>query len=203
VADPANRIANEVATRGRGLTLYVGRLEKLHTRRELSRVDLHRAYAGAYLFFYTYLERSLERLFLGIMMNRYDFHQPGIRSLVSVRSDVVARSILSGERSYADWIPYDLTRKRAKAFLSGGLPFTSLGKPDQRVFARLSLIRNAIAHESTHALKQFRAEFTDGKSLPPEQRTPAGYLRGQHAVGQTRLEYSFAEAVGVLGRLCT
>ena len=77
----------------------------------------------------------------------------------------------------------------------------SLEGPDRKVFERMSLVRNAIAHDSAYALKQFQREFVDGRSLPPEHHRPAGYLRGQHAIGQTRLEYLFAEAVNVLRRL--
>ena len=133
--------------------------------------DLHRTYAGAYLGFYTYVERSIERLFLGILTGRLTSAQRGVRSLVTVRSDKVAREIVSSERSYADWIPYDLTRRRAKAFLSGGRPFSTLSDVDRKVFVRMSLVRNALAHESSHALKQFQVQFVNGRSLPPDQQS--------------------------------
>ena len=157
---------------------------------------------AAYLFFYITVERAIERLFIGILMGRYQFDQPGVRRRIDVRSDTVARSIVSSERSYADWLPYDLTRRRAKSFFSGGRPFTSLSPADQKVLRRIGLIRNAIAHDSNHALRLFQSEFVSGRALPPDQHKPAGYLRGQHSVGQTRLEYSFAEAAAVMKRLC-
>ncbi len=47
-------------------------------------------------------------------------------------------------------------------------------------------------------MRQFRKTFTDGLALPAEQRRPAGYLRGQHAVGQTRFAHLLAEAVLVM-----
>lgn len=202
MAQQSSVVSDAAASRARGIALYINRCENLYARRELSRTDLHRTYAGAYLSFYTYVERSIERLFLGLLVDRYVMSQADVRPLVTVRSDKVARNIVSGERSYADWIPYDLTRRRAKAFLSGGRPFSSTGSTDRKVFERMSLVRNAIAHDSAHALKIFRSEFVDGRALPPEQHKPPGYLRGQHAVNQTRLDYMFAEAVAVLGRLC-
>jgi hypothetical protein len=202
VAEPGSKVAEQVASRARGLTLYVNRVERLHDQGALPLVDLHRTYAGAYLSFYVFVERSLERLFVGVLMNRYHFQQPDVRRLVDIRSDAVARAVVSGDRSYADWLPFDLTRKRAKAFLSGGRPFATLPNSDKKVFLRMGLIRNAIAHDSRHALKLFQDEFVTGKSLPPEQHRPPGYLRGEHAVGQTRLEYSFAEASAVMKQLC-
>ena len=50
-------------------------------------------------------------------------------------------------------------------------------------------------------MRQFRKTFTDGLALPAEQRRPAGYLRGQHAVGQTRFAHLLAEAVLVMRSL--
>lgn len=58
-------------------------------------------------------------------------------------------------------------------------------------------MRNALAHGSTRSVKQIRREFTDSLSLPPEQQRPAGYLRGQHAAGQTRFEHLLAECIAV------
>ena len=51
-------------------------------------------------------------------------------------------------------------------------------------------------------MRVFRSNLVDGKGLPPPQRMPAGYLRGQHAPDQTRLEYFMAQGANALGRLC-
>jgi hypothetical protein len=194
-------VADEVASRARGLNDYVRRMEKLHIAGLLSDNDLRRVYAGAYLDFVTYLERSMERLFLGILMGRL-VCQIG-KPLVAIRSEVVARAVVNGGRNYVDWFPYRLTLDRAEAFLShGGQPFQGLGKQEQRTFATASIIRNALAHESTHSLRQFRKYLVDGRALPPSQVNPRGYLRGQHAVGQTRLTFHMAEAVYAMRQLC-
>lgn len=66
----------------------------------------------------------------------------------------------------------------------------------------LSILRNALAHESTWALTLFERTFTDGKGLPQDQLSPAGYLRGAHNPGQSRFSYHLAEAVGVFQQLC-
>jgi len=92
--------------------------------------------------------------------------------------------------------------KRAKAFLSGGRPFTDLSKPDRNFLDSLTVLRNALAHESSHAVALFRQEFTLGKALPPQQERPAGYLRGQHASGQTRFNYLLGRTVLVMRTLC-
>ncbi len=199
----ATKVSREVAARARGLNAYVGRMEKLFGTKAISRVDINRTYAGACLGFCTYAERSLERLFLGLLMRRFVHEAAAVQPLVDIRSDRVARAVVNGGRKYVDWLPYDqFTEPRAEAFLSRGLPFTAMNKDDRKALQRLFVLRNAIAHESKHSLRQFHAHFTDGKALSGDQLTPAGYLRGRHSADQTRFSYTLAEAVDIFRRLC-
>jgi hypothetical protein len=176
-------------------------MERLYADRKIGRPDLNRVYGGAFLSFHTYVERSLERLFLGVLMGR--FTAPGVTPLVAIKSEVVARAVVSGGKKYVDWLPFERhAQARAIAFLASGKPFTDVEKVDARVLDRLGIVRNAIAHESSHALRMFRRTFVDGKALPPDQQTPAGYLRGQHSPGLTRFANTINETVVVFGKLC-
>ena len=200
---PTKEVADEVASRARGLNNYMRRLESLHASGDLSATDVKRAQAGALLAFHTYVERSLERLFLGVVMNRLSSAQPGVTGLVHIKSEVVARAVVSGGRNYVDWLPFDQhTMKRADAFLSAGRPFSGLSGSDISAFDRLGIVRNAIAHESSHAVRKFRKTFVDGRGLPPEQQTPAGYLRATHHAGQSRFENMMADVVATFIKLC-
>ena len=197
----AARVADEVASRGRGIRMYVARMERLFADGNLTEVDLRRVYAGAFLTFHTYFERSLERLFIGLLMSR--FTKSDVRPLVNPASDQVAHAIVIGARRYVDWLPFERnTLPRAHAYFSGGRPFSALGQGDRASLKDLGLIRNALSHESSHALRQFHRRFVDGKGLPPEQRRPPGYLRGRHNVQASRLEYHIANAEQVFARLC-
>lgn len=126
-----------------------------------------------------------------------------VRPLVEIRSEKVARAILRGDRKYVDWLPFNLTARRATAFLSSGLPFSALGQQHVKAFERTSKIRNAIAHDSVHAQRVFRAEFVDGQNLPSWQHRPGGYLRGQHAGKQRRLDFLITEALTAVRALCS
>jgi hypothetical protein len=179
------------------------RVEKLHAERRLSERDVRRAYGGAFLAFYACLERSIERLFLGTVMGRYTYTNGSVRALVSIKSERVARLAVQGGRDYVDWLPYDLTVRRATAFLSTGRPFSDLTPAQQKTFARVATVRNAIAHESNSSHKRFHRELVAGTALPVSQQTPAGYLRGQHGAGQTRFSHLLADAVITFGALCT
>lgn len=201
MAKPLSAVAEEVATRARGLNAYVQRMERLHDKGELSLTDLSRVHAGAFVAFQAYAEKSLERLFLGTIRGRYVGSD--VRALIEVRSDVVARAVMTGGRNYTAWLPYEMnTEKRADAFLSSGRPFSRLSPGEKRTLDRLAVLRNSLAHESSWALRQFRKHYTDGKALPPGQLSPSGYLRGHHSAGQTRFSYHLAEAVAVFKTLC-
>lgn len=199
---PANYIADLVQARARGLEAYVARMERLHVAGRLSKSDVLRVHAGAFLLFHSHAERSLEKLFIGTLLGRLEHTDVRVKPLLTVKSPVVAKRIASGGRAYADWLPYKAeTVRRANSYLSGGRPFSELAKPDYEALDRLSIIRNALAHDSTAALKAFRASFVDGRPLPPDQQQPAGYLRGQQTLGQSRLSYLLAEATAVFREL--
>jgi hypothetical protein len=170
-------------------------MERLLAAGQLRQADVHRAYGGALLSFYVDLEACIEDVFMGILMGRLTVSATRVQSLVGIRSEVVARKIVRGDRRYVDWLPYQVTRDRAAAFFSRGEPFASFTEAQARPFENVRIVRNALAHGGEQATRRFRKTFTDGKALPPEQRRPAGYLRGQHAIGQTRFENLLADAV--------
>lgn len=177
-------------------------MEKLALQGILPPKDILRVYSGAYLGFYNCVEQAVEELFVGLVTGRV-MHARKVRPLLTVKSDLAARRIIAAGRSYADWLPFDKnTRPRAKAFFVGGKPFLDVNNDDRGVLDRYSVIRNAIAHGSRYALARFQEEFVDGKSLPPQQKQPAGYLRGTHAGAQTRLEFIVTELTAVVRRLC-
>lgn len=203
MAKPLSSVYEAVRGRGKGLVNYTRRIDALVTSRHITRTDAERAYAGAFLLYYAFVERSIERAFMGLLRGRLIAGTPGVRPLVTVNSDRVARDIVNSDRSYVNWLPYDrYTRKRARAFFSTGRPFSNLPKPERDKLARIAILRNALAHESAASLRVFEREFTAGKALRPNERRPAGYLRGIHSVGQTRFEHLVAEATDAIRALC-
>lgn len=196
MARPASDWADDLASRARGINLYVGRMDRVFSQGVIPRGDIERVYAGGFLAFHTYLESSIERLFVGLLVGRFVSQYSTVRPLINVSVDNVAYRIVRGERGYAAWLPYKrYTVRRAKAFFSRGKPFTDLANPQIKVFDRLTILRNALAHDSYSTRREFRLTFTEGKALPPDELRPSGYLRGLHAVGQTRLDLLLSDAV--------
>jgi len=201
MARPASQVAAALASRGGGLNRYVGRVEQQFQTGTLPKTDVHRAYAGALGYFYLHLESAIEDLFMGLLMNRLTLARGQVRPLLTIRSEVVARGIVRGERVYVDWLPYKRTRERAKLMLSGGGPFVRLTGAQIETLEKVRVIRNAIAHDEGNAMNQFRKVCLTGLPLPPEQMRPAGYLRGQHAAGQTRFSFLVGQSTQVIRAL--
>jgi hypothetical protein len=201
VTRPASDIADRVAQRARVVDRFVNKLELLGSRRELTRSDLERAYAGGFLSFFTFYETAWEELFFGLLMGRVTVY-PTVNPLVSIKSEVTARRVVYDNRSYADWLPANRTVERASMYLSGGRPFSLLSDVDKGTIKRYFTVRNALAHESRHSLSQFQRSVVGQRVLPKYERRPAGYLRGVHAAGQTRMNLALAELTIIFGRLC-
>lgn len=197
--NPAMTVAKEVASRAKSFDHHLKKLERLNLKGLVTQRDIEKTYAGNLLLFYAFFERSLERLFIGLLCNGFISGHSNIRPLVQVKSYKVAHSIIRGSRPYADWLPYQHTQERAKAFFSRGKPFTTL---ETNQFEDLRIIRNAIAHQSSSAKNRFETRIIGDRPLPPEQRRPAGYLRGNHTIGQSRINHLFSEVVLIMNFLC-
>jgi hypothetical protein len=198
---PAKRIADDLDRHAAGLSRYVGRIELELRRGSLNKGDVHRAYAGAFVYFYLHLEGAIEDLFMGFLMNRLSPSRGQVRPLVTIKSEVVARNVVRGDRAFVDWLPYKRTRDRAVVLLSQGRPFVSLTAQQVAILERDRVIRNAIAHAQGNAMHQFQRQCLTGLALPSDQRRPPGFLRGQHAFGQTRFDYLVAQSVAAIRQL--
>lgn len=181
-------------------------MEILLTKSVIVHRDIEQVYEGLFISSITSLENWIENLFIGLMLGRIKHHSSSVIPRVSFKSDRIARDIIFGGRSYIDWFPYQIhAEKRAKAFFRNGFPFTSLDKADLKIFHILFIIRNAIAHKSAHSLSLFENEVIGAIPLTPQERKPAGYLRGIFRImpSQTRYENLITEMVAIAKKLCS
>lgn len=203
MAKSTQNIASKCGSRARGLQQHINRIETLYDQNQLTITDVHRIYSGAFIQYYTFLERMIEKLFIGLLMGDYISAYANVTALIDIKSYQVAHDVVKGERRYVDWLPIDRTCKRADAFFSSGRPFSLLDSTDKNVLNNLTTLRNAIAHKSAASKKSFLNVYVQGRSLPPEQLRPSGYLRGTHRLGQSRLEFLMSDSLRVMNILCT
>jgi hypothetical protein len=192
---------------------YANRLVRLeHTRRrseELFRArkivarDIYHIYEALFLASVTSFEGFLEDLFIGLLVGRIKGSR-AVAARIVCRSDAVAREILLQGDDYLDWLPYHHTRERAEAFFRAGFPFARLTTAQELVLKQISYTRNAVAHQSRHALEMFERKVLSSVPLLPNEKNPSGFLRSivASAPTQSRYEQLAGELSSIAQQLC-
>lgn len=167
--------------------------------------DITQAYAGLYLDLFTEFENLIEILFVGLLNGTIKANNTGVRRKVSIKPITELEAVLLGEKkNYLDWLPYtDNTILRASIHFVDGKPFSFLDTLQKGKISNYHKIRNAIAHKSKKAMKEFHAIISISTLLPIE-RTPQGYLRNipNRATGKTQLEIISDELEAISYKLC-
>lgn len=188
-----------MARRQKSLTRYIAKMSKLQALRHITEKDLERAHRGAFIEFVNYYERSIERLFIGLLCGNAQIPGCSPRFKVSFSQ---AEAIVRGGKEYIDWMPYDHTMKRSRLYFDGGYPFVDLSDTEKDVLRKMTYIRNALAHESGTALNKFQKACIGQRALTQRQRHPEVWLMGMHAGAQTRFSYYTGIPAMALQSLC-
>lgn len=200
----ASTVFSNFNSRLHALEITRSKVERLASRGELVRRDVEKVYESLFLKAFTELESNIEELFIGLLTKRILPSSRDIIPRIVFKSDLVAREIVYGGRNYFDWFPYDRTIMLSEAFFRAGRPFTELDNADRRKCENLLLIRNAIAHNSAHATRQFINKVIGATPLLSRERTPSGFLRSQIvslSSSQTRFEFFMMEMRALVQKL--
>ena len=180
------------------------KMETLLGKGIIVRRDIEQIYNGLYLDAVCSFERFLEVLFIGLLVGRFNHPSSHVIPRVTFKSDMVARDVVVGGNRYVDWLPYDRTEQRAKAFFRNGLPFTSFQSQDKQLIEQIFYIRNAIAHKSNYSKKIFERHVIGSISIAPRDRNPAGFLRTKFRISpvQTHYENLIVQMANIAIKLC-
>ena len=180
------------------LELTRKKVESLAAQGLLAKRDVDTVYEALFLRAFTELEGFIEDLFFGLLARRLRHPSSSVRARVKLKSHMVAREIVLAGDKYVDWFPYERHTKRlAETFFTGGRPFCSLSPADLNELEKLVILRNAIAHRSSHALSTSERKVTRQLPLRPREKSPVGFLRGQIRIAppQTRFEATMSTIV--------
>ncbi|MEX0853373.1 MAG: hypothetical protein WD036_08865 [Bauldia sp.] len=177
-------------------------MERLYKMNRIALRDLHSVYEAMFIRAVTSFEVFLQDQFTATMNGKVTYKKTrGVAVRMTASSSTALTDILLQKRPYLTWLPYDNTHQRALIYLKEGKPFSDVASPERDTMQRITLIRNAIAHQSTHAIQQFEDKVLFGLALLPQERRPAGFLRSvlRTAPLQRRFEFYATE----LGRIAT
>lgn len=200
----AKRIHDRFAKHTTSIEHTRSKMEALLSSAQVDLQDIEHTYAGLYLELFTNFEALIEELFLGLYSGVYiSTSYTVIRtSRITPRNQI--QPIIYAGKNYIDWLPYDKTEDRAKKYFKSGVPFNALSASEKKTLENYHVIRNAIAHKSSHSLKKFM-ELISPLTLLPTEKTPTGYLRSKPSgtLGQTQFEIAVIELKLLSAKLCS
>jgi hypothetical protein len=184
------------------------RMESLHGDGHVTLRDISSVYEALFLRAVVAFELYCETLFYNIMTGGIRYSERKAKCKLIGVSAKTLRAILLQEKKYLDWLPYDNTINRAKLYIHNpkgddkiGRPFVELDAGEKSQLSSIYRIRNAIAHSSTHALAEFTNKVIGNRPLPPQERTPCGFLRS--LASATPRQTQFEVWMAALGSIAT
>lgn len=167
-------------------------INSAHQRNHIVRRDVGQAYEAIFLQVVVSFELFVEDLFLGLATNSVTHPRP-CKPRVAFPNVDIARRIV-GRGRYIDWLPLPRTLEKSQIFFDDtGNPFPCLTSAQLTEVERTLLIRNLIAHKSTHAYAAFQRKVLAGLMLPPRNRDLLGYLQYPHTANATKYDYHIGE----------
>lgn len=181
-----------------------GRMENLYRAREIALRDIHSVYEALFLRAVTSFEVFLEELFISILEERIKYRGKRVSLRMKATSKKALLEILLQGDKYLTWLPFNNTTDRAKLYLEGGRPFSELSEGDRSIIKTITVIRNAIAHNSPHAAREFERTVIGSQALLRGEKKPAGFLRSQVRSGpsKNRFEVYMEELSNIANGLC-
>ena len=107
----ATSLSSEFSGHLRYLDMTRNKMERLLSTNDIVIRDINQVYAGLYLDAVASFERLIEDLFIGLASDGLTVSSVPVVPLVSFTSRRSIYGIISGGRSYVDWLPYSRTEK--------------------------------------------------------------------------------------------
>lgn len=158
---------------------------KLYRVGSLSQASLDALFNAAFLSLHSQFELFLEDLFFSTVTGSSGISDCAPHAVLDTRDK--ARLVYFPRQTYLTWLPFsENARQISKRVYASGSPFDRLTRQSDelRVLSSFTKLRNAIAHQSRHALKEVEP-FT--QPLRPRRRIVSEYLQ---VTTQSRTQFS-------------
>lgn len=178
--------------------------ESLFKKCCLNKRDIEEVYSAVFLNAVVSFEALIEQLFIGLLAGQIEHSKYNVKAKICVRNSVVARELVCLTKNYFSWLPFENTQNIAPVFFSGGRPFSFLDSEDRKKIKKCLCLRNAIAHQSEHALNRFKKEVINGVTLMPRERNPKSFLRSQFSSSPVTVRYQvlIGDLLVIARKLC-
>jgi hypothetical protein len=169
-------------------------MEAGFARRRLLVTDVELLYSSSFLSVCSQWESLLKEVILEAVAGRKSA-KPGNERFATFRSRRRLEALLLfPDKEFISLSNLKRASSLAALFIRDGRPVSAVSEPNRTFLQQAVLIRNAIAHQSTFALEQFRTKVPGITALPQSKRHPGAFLRHEFRVSpsQRRYELYFA-----------
>ncbi len=180
-----------------GLNSYCDRVERACSVGRLQVQDANIGYASALLVAASRWEAFLEDFLFFCVCGTANQKQSRRRLIEPKNVDAFRKMLLRGDR-YLSMPTLADAKQVAGLYLKDSVPFSCVSDGNSGALGEMRFIRNAIAHESSYAIKMFRKKCPGVESLGPRRRFPGPYLRHEFRKNpsQRRIQLYFAAIKG-------
>ena len=170
------------------------RIEEQYTRHRMLVTDVELVYCSSYLSVCAQWESLLEQIIVETACGERSKKTINRRLASLNNRKILYNILLFPEKDYISIQSIKRAEAIASLFINQGRPISAIEARTRTLIQQAIWIRNAIAHESSHAKTIFREKVPGVASLPRAKRYPGAFLRHEfrQSPKQRRYELYFS-----------
>ncbi len=190
ITDQTKRFIRRVAT----FRNCCSRIEEQFAANRLRTTDVELVYASSFLSVCAQWEGLLEAVIYEVGCGEGSRKRGNARAVTFKKRSHLEQLLLFPSKDYLGISTVKQAESLTRILVPSGMPVATIDEPSRTLLQQAGWIRNAIAHESDHALQLFRKKVPGVEQLHSNKRYPAPFLRHEFRQSpiQRRLDVYFA-----------
>lgn len=170
------------------------RIERQLDKNRLRVTDVELVYESSFLSVCSQWESLLRETLFEVVCGEESSKRGNTRVATFKNRSYFRKLLLFPDKDYIALQDLGRVEKIASLFVSKGRPFSAVSEENKTHIQQAIWVRNAIAHQSSFAVKLFREKVPGVVSLPTSKRIPGAFLRHEfrEAPRQRRFELYYA-----------
>ncbi len=185
LSDHASRFARRVQRYRSGCV----RIEHEFARKRLRVTDVELVYSSSFLSVCSQWEALLEEILFEAVCGEKSPRRGVRRYATFQKRKHLEDVLLFPGKDYLSIPNLKRAEELAALFISQGRPISAVSEQNRNLLQQAVQIRNAIAHESPFAKKNFRANVPGVSALPRSKRSPGAFLRHEFRQAPSQRRY--------------
>lgn len=170
------------------------RIEREFARKRLLVTDVELVYSSSFLSVCSQWESLLQEILFEAVCGDESLRRENRRYATFLKRRHFEEVLLFPGKEYLSIPNLDRAEELAALFIKQGRPISAVSESNRTFLQQAVRIRNAIAHESSFATRQFQKSVPGVGALPRSKRSPGAFLRHEFrtAPSQRRYELYYA-----------